>query len=94
MAAVPDIPIVPVSVLDDDSLDRVHDAIWSLTGLMRVFLRKGEVIDERPLTPHPGATVLDVADAIHHELARRCTGARMWGPRCATQGRRWAKTTQ
>jgi uncharacterized protein len=79
-AAVPDVPIVAVSVLDDDSLDRVRDAIWSLTGLMRVFLRKGDETDERPLALRPGATVLDVADAIHHELARRCTGARIWGP--------------
>jgi ribosome-interacting GTPase 1 len=79
-AAVPDVPIVPVSVLDDESLNRVRDAIWSLTGLMRVFLRKGEETDERPLALRPGATVLDVADAIHHDLARRCTGARIWGP--------------
>ena len=79
-AAVPDIQTVPVSVLDDDSLDRVRDAVWSLTGLIRVFLRKGEEIDERPLALRPGATVEDVADAIHHELARRCTGARIWGP--------------
>ena len=56
------------------------NAVWSLTGLIRVFLRKREEIDERPLALRPGATVEDVADAIHHELARRCTGARIWGP--------------
>ena len=90
-AAVPDVPIVPVSVLDDDSLDRVRDAIWSLTGLMRVFLRKGEETDERPLALRPGSTVLDVADAIHHELARRCTGARIWGPSVRHPGQKVGK---
>jgi uncharacterized protein len=79
-AAVADVPIVAVSVLDESSLDRLRDAIWSLTGLIRVFLRKGEETNERPLALRPGATVLDVADGIHHELARRCTGARIWGP--------------
>jgi small GTP-binding protein len=79
-AAVPDVPIVAVSVLDESSLDRLRDTIWSLTGLIRVFLRKGEETDERPLALRPGATVVDVADGIHHELARRCTGARIWGP--------------
>jgi uncharacterized protein len=87
-AAVPDVPVVAVSVLDDDSLDRVRDAIWSLTGLMRVFLRKGDEADERPLAVRPGATVLDVADAIHHELARRCTGARVWGRSVRHPGQR------
>ncbi len=79
-AAVPDVPIVPVSVLDDDSLDRVRDVIWSLTGLMRVFLRKGDETDVCPLALRPGATVVEVADAIHHELVRRCRGARIWDP--------------
>jgi ribosome-interacting GTPase 1 len=90
-AAVPDVPIVAVSVLDEDSLDRLREAIWSLTGLIRVFLRKGEETDERPLALRPGATVLDVADAIHHELARRCTGARMWGPSVRHPGQKVGK---
>jgi hypothetical protein len=87
-AAVPDVPIVPVSVLDDESLDRLRDTIWSLTGLIRVFLRKGEKTDERPLALRPPATVLEVADAIHHQLARRCTGARIWGPSARHPGQR------
>jgi ribosome-interacting GTPase 1 len=87
-AAVPDVPIVLVSVLDDHSLDRLRDTIWSLTGLIRVFLRKGEETDERPLALRPGATVLDVADAIHHHLARHCIGARIWGPSARHPGQR------
>lgn len=90
-AAVPDLPVVPVSVLDDETLDRVRETIWSLTGLIRILLRKESDVDERPLAVYPGSTVLDVADAIHHELARRCTGARVWGPSVRHPGQKVGK---
>jgi small GTP-binding protein len=72
----PELPVVPVSVLDDASLDRLREELWALTGLVRVHLRDGG----DPVALHPPATVLDVADTIHHELRERCTGARVWGP--------------
>ena len=75
-AAFPELQVVEVSVLDDASVERLREAIWQLTGLMRVYLRDGE----DPIALHPPATVLDVADAIHHDLGVRCTGARVWGP--------------
>jgi small GTP-binding protein len=72
----PELAVLPVSVLDDASLDRLRDELWAMTGLVRVHLRDcGD-----PVALHPPATVLDVADMIHHELRERCTGARVWGP--------------
>jgi small GTP-binding protein len=68
--------VVPVSVLDDESLDRLREELWTLTGLVRVHLRDGG----DPIALPPPATVVDVADSIHHELRERCTGARVWGP--------------
>jgi small GTP-binding protein len=67
--------VVEVSVLDDASIDRLRDALLQLTGLVRIYLRDGE----DPIALRPPATVLDVADAIHHDLGARCTGARVWG---------------
>ena len=67
---------MPVSVLDDASLDCLREELWALTGLVRVYLRGGG----DPVALRPPATVLDVADTIHHELRDRCTGARVWGP--------------
>src|SRR5438309_3602729 len=72
----PGLRVVPVSVLDDESLDRLREELWALTGLVRVHLRGGG----DPVALPPPATVLDVADTIHHELRERCTGARVWGP--------------
>jgi small GTP-binding protein len=68
--------VLPVSVLDDASLERLREELWAMTGLVRVHLRDGG----DPVALEPPATVLDVADTIHHELRERCTGARIWGP--------------
>ncbi len=78
-AAVPDLPIVGVSILDDASLERLKEAIWKLTGLMRVYLRHNGEVAEEPLALEPGATVADVADAIHHRLGAAFRFARLWG---------------
>ncbi len=72
----PELRVLPVSVLDEASLDRLRQELWAMTGLVRVQLRDGG----DPVALQPPATVLDVADTIHHELRERCTGARVWGP--------------
>jgi small GTP-binding protein len=87
-AAFPESTVLRVSVLDDASLEDLRVAMWGLTGLIRVYLRAdGEVADE-PLALEPGATIVDVADGIHHELGARCTGARVWGPSARFDGQR------
>jgi small GTP-binding protein len=82
-AAFPELRVVEVSVLDDASVERLRETIWQLTGLMRVYLRRD---DEHPIALQPPATVLDVADSIHHDLGARCTGARVWGPSARFEG--------
>jgi small GTP-binding protein len=72
----PRLRVLPVSVLDDSSLDRLREELWAMTGLVRVYLRGGG----DPVALRPPVTVLDIADTIHHELRERCTGARVWGP--------------
>jgi small GTP-binding protein len=82
------IEVLPVSVLDDASLDALCDRIWRLTGLIRIFLRKDGETAQEPLALTPPATVLDVADAVHHELAQSFSGARLWGPSARFDGQR------
>ena len=79
-AAVPDLPVVGVSILDDESLIALKEAIWKLTGLIRVYLRHNKHVDKEPLAMEPGATILDVATKVHKELGATCHGARIWGP--------------
>ena len=64
-------PVIAVSVLDEASLDAFRDAVWALTGLIRVRLRKDGSVDPEPLALEPGATVADVADWVHHDLGGR-----------------------
>jgi ribosome-interacting GTPase 1 len=83
-AAFPELEVVEVSVLDDESLDRLRETLWRLTGLVRVYLRDGE----DPVALPPPAKVVDVADSIHHELGARCVGARVWGTSARFHGQR------
>jgi len=87
-AAFPDLDIVPVSVIDEASLEAFRDAVWRLTGLIRVLLRTAGTTDPEPLALDPGATVEDVADWIHHDVAATFIGARVWGPSARFDGQR------
>jgi small GTP-binding protein len=75
-----------VSVLDDASLDRLREAIWGLTGLIRVFPKRDGQRDDEPFALPIGATVSDVADRVHHDLGARATGARVSGPSARFDG--------
>ncbi len=83
-----ELDVVSVSVLDDESVDRLREAIWNLTGLVRVYLRQADEVDDEPVALHPGATVEDVADSIHHELAETFSAARVWGASARFEGQR------
>ena len=87
-AAFPDLDVVPVSIIDEASLDAFRAAVWRLTGLLRVRLRKGGAVDDEPLALHPGATVTDVADWVHHDLGASFTAARVWGTSARFDGQR------
>ena len=87
-ASFPDLEIVRVSVIDEDSLEAFRAAAWRLTGLIRVRLRTLGETDPEPLALHPGATVEDVADSIHHDIAATFVGARVWGPSARFEGQR------
>jgi small GTP-binding protein len=82
------LPAVGVSVLDDGTMDALRTAIWQLTGLMRIFLRSPGTAEAEAQALEPGATVLDAAHTIHHELAAACVGARVTGPSAKFDGQR------
>jgi small GTP-binding protein len=83
-----DLPCVGVSVLDDASLDALRQAVWLLTGLVRVYLGRGGEPDGDPLALNPPVTVARVADDIHHDVGARAKGARVWGPSARFPGQR------
>jgi small GTP-binding protein len=72
--------VVPVSILDEDSLAALRERMWTLTGLIRVRLRQGDDVTNDPVALRPPVAVADVAHTIHHDIGDHCTGARVWGP--------------
>jgi small GTP-binding protein len=87
-AAAPDLRVLGISVLDDERLDALRDEIWNLTGLIRVFTRRPGQEDADPMALHVGATVEDVAAALHRELGESSVGARVWGDSVRFAGQR------
>src|SRR4051812_41367577 len=87
--AFPAMTVLRVSVLDESSLDAFRSAVWELTGLIRVRLRKDGTVDPDPLALEPAATVADVADCVHHDLGASFSGARVWGPSARFDGQRF-----
>lgn len=85
-AATPDLRVVGVSIIEDASLEVLKEAVWSLTGLIRVYLRYDKGVDEEPLAVEPGATVTDVASRVHRALGAGLRGARVWGPSARFDG--------
>lgn len=78
-AAVPEMPVVGVSAIDDERLAAFKEAAWALTGLIRVYLRHDKQVDEEPLALEQGATIADVAAQIHKHMGELCRNARIWG---------------
>jgi small GTP-binding protein len=95
-SAFPDLEVLPVSVIDEASLDAFREATWRLTGLIRVRLRGtgATEADPEPLALSPGSTVSDVADWVHHDLAASFAGARVWGPSARFEGQRVGREHQ
>ena len=87
-AAFHELEVLPVSVIDDTSLEAFRTAAWALTGLIRVRLRTLGETDPEPLALAPGATAEAVADSVHHDLAATFGGARVWGPSARFDGQR------
>ena len=87
-AAFPSLRVVAVSVLDDATLDSFRDVVWELTGLIRIRLHTAGAVDPEPIALKPGATITDVADWVHHDLAASFAGARIWGPSARFDGQR------
>ena len=68
--------------------DRLRQAIWQLTGLLRVYSRHDRKVDDEPFALPIGATIAEVADEIHHELGAECAGALVWDRSARFEGQR------
>jgi hypothetical protein len=72
---------IQVSAVTGTGMDRLPDLLYRALGIIRVYAKPpGEKADmEEPFTLPAGSTVMDLAVAIHRELAEKLKSARIWG---------------
>lgn len=73
--------IVPVSTKEGAGLDSIRRATFAALDIVRVYTKQpGKSADRgKPFTFHRGATVGDLARAIHKEVVERLKFAKIWG---------------
>jgi ribosome-interacting GTPase 1 len=72
--------IIAASALTGSGIEAIGRAFLSTMGLMRVFtkLPSEDVPSQKPILIREGATVAELAETIHRELARALKYARVW----------------
>jgi len=74
-------PVHEVSAATGDGLAELRAALWRDLGRIRIYAKEpGHQPDrERPFVLDRGATVEQLANVVHHEIAERFKFARLWG---------------
>ncbi len=76
-----ELPVVPVSVTDNGSLDELKSRLYRLLDIIRVYTKapgtKPDLTD--PVVLPVGATLTDAATAVHKDFAAKLRYARIWG---------------
>jgi ribosome-interacting GTPase 1 len=76
-----ELPFFPVSAERGEGLEELRRELFAQLGRIRIYAKEpGKKPDhERPFVLPRGATVLDLANAVHKEIAERLKFARVWG---------------
>jgi ribosome-interacting GTPase 1 len=78
--AWPELEILPCSTITGHGMDEVRHALWSLSGLVRVWCGDASGRpEEKPMILENGGTVTDFAAAIHKDLVGNFKFGRVWG---------------
>ncbi len=76
-----DFPIIPTSILDDDSLLNFKKALFESLGIIRIYTKRiGHEVDFiDPIILPIGGTVEDAARTLHKDFASQLQFAKIWG---------------
>lgn len=77
---------LPISVKAHSNLEKLKQAVWDISGLMRVFTVTSP--DRDPLVVPQGSSIIDVATRIHKDFAEKFKYARVWGRSVKYAGQR------
>jgi len=79
--------VVAASALSG-GLEGLKEEVFKSLDMIRVYTRKDGVVSEKPVLLRRGATIQQLAEKIHRDLATRMRFARVWGPSAKVQGER------
>ncbi len=84
-----DIPVVIASARLRKGFERLGDLFFKHLELIRIYTKQpnGPIAD-KPLVLRRGATILDVAKAIHKDFVKKFKYAKVWGPSAKYPGER------
>ncbi|MFP4646325.1 MAG: GTPase [Candidatus Bipolaricaulota bacterium] len=76
-----DLPLIPVSILDEEALQRFREEVFRGLGKIRIYTKKpGEDPDlEEPYLLEKGSKIVDAVRAIHRDLVEELDYVRIWG---------------
>lgn len=75
-----DLPAVVCSVTDSTGLEDVRELIWTVSGLIRVYVKpKGRAVASDPVVLAPGSAVHDLVRALNRGWVERFQSARVTG---------------
>jgi hypothetical protein len=74
-------PVAHVAASTRQGLEELKTALWNWLQLVRVYTKVPGKPFERtaPYVVHRGATLLELAEKIHRDLAEKLDFARVWG---------------
>ncbi len=80
------IPFTAISAEKRTNLEELKEAVFKTLRLIRVYTQKDGVVSKKPIVMYEKATVRDLAEVIHKDLARKMKYARVWGRSVKIQG--------
>jgi len=80
------IPFTFISAERKENLEDLKEKIFESLRLIRVYTRKDGVVSRKPIVMSENASVRELAERIHKDLARRMKYARIWGRSVRIQG--------
>ncbi len=84
-----EIPVIGISTITKEGLNLIGSELFKILNIVRIYTKPpmGKPA-EKPLVLKRGATVLDVAKAIHKDLFEKFSYARIWGSSVKFPGQR------
>ena len=82
LAEITDLPICPITIKEESSLEKLKVMLFEQLGIIRVYTKKpgAKPNFDDPLVLPEGATVVDIARKIHTSFVDRFRYARITGP--------------